>query len=568
MSYSYISRIRIISACIILFALLLIVRLYYIQIVEHDIYTDKANRQYSSTAKNIFNRGSIYFTNKDGSLVSAATLKSGSTITVNPEILKSPEEVYHKLNQIVPVDFEAFISKATKVNDPYEEIAIRQSAEVGQLVDDLKIPGLKSVKNRWRFYPGDKTAAHVVGILGYKGDEYAGRYGLEKQFQYELDRNDGVYSNFFAQIFSDIKSATASTSKSEADIVTTIEPTVQNHLENILKSTKEKWNAELTGGIIMDPYTGEIYAMEVYPTFDLNHPELENDVNIFSNPLVENVYEMGSIIKPLTVSAGIDAGVITASSTYYDRGYVMVSGKRVSNFDSKERGTVGIQDLLSQSLNVGAAYVERLLGNRRFAEYMFRFGLSEKTDIELPNEARNLVNNLRGNIDIDFASASFGQGMALTPISTIRALATIANGGYLIDPHIVKRMDYKLGFSRSADIDKTRQIIKTSTAETLTRLLIYSMDNVLLNGTLKLPNYSVAVKTGTAQIPKKGGGGYAEGEFLHSFVGYFPAYNPRFIILLYMVKPQGARYGSETLPIPFHDTVNFLINYYEVPPDR
>ncbi|MFZ2522601.1 MAG: penicillin-binding protein 2 [Minisyncoccia bacterium] len=568
MSHSYIFRIRIISACIFCFALLLIVRLYYIQVIQNDIYIDKADRQYSSTSRKIFSRGSIFFSNKDGTLVSAATLKSGSTITVNPEILKNPEEVYHKLNQILPVDFQSFMTKSTRDSDPYEEIAVRQTPEIGQAVDDLKIPGLKSVKDRWRFYPGNTIASHIVGILGFKGDEFAGRYGLERQFEEQLKRSDGAYVNFFAQIFSDIKTVTASTSKSEADIVTTIEPAVQTYLENLLKSTREKWSAEVAGGIIMDPYTGEVYALEVSPTFNLNHPELEKEISIFSNPLVENVYEMGSIIKPLTVSAGIDAGVITASSTYYDRGYVLVSGKRVSNFDSKERGTVGIQDLLSQSLNVGAAYVERLLGNRRFAEYMFKFGLQDKTNIELPNEARNLVNNLRGNIDIDFASASFGQGIALTPISTIKALATIANGGYLVDPHLVKRMDYKIGFSKSANIDRTKQVIKTSTAETVTRLLIYSMDNVLLNGTLKLPNYNVAVKTGTAQIAKKGGGGYAEGELLHSFVGYFPAYNPRFIILLYMVKPQGARYGSETLTIPFHETVKFLINYYEVPPDR
>lgn len=531
---------------------------------------DKADRQYSSTAKNIFSRGSIFFTNKDGSTVSAATLKSGSTITINPQILKDPEKVYNLLSTFLSINYDSFIEKATKKNDPYEEIAVRQSIEIGKKIDELKISGLKSVKDRWRFYPGGSTAAHVIGIMGYKGDEFAGRYGLEGYFEEELKRKDGAYSNFFAQIFSDIKTATASTSKSEADVVISIEPTVQSFLERLLENTRQKWSADLAGGIIMDPNTGEIYALEVSPTFDLNHPESEKNVSIFSNPLVENVYEMGSIIKPLTVSAGIDAGVITASSTYYDRGYVYVSNKKVSNFDSKERGLVGIQDLLSQSLNVGAAYVEKLLGNKRFSEYMFNFGLDKKTGIELPNEAKNLVSNLKNNtnIDINFAAASFGQGIALTPISTIKAIATIANGGYLIDPHLVKRMDYKIGFSKSANVDRTRQIIKPETSEAVTRLLVYSFDNVLLNGTLRLPNYSVAVKTGTAQIAKPGGGGYYEDEFLHSFVGYFPAYNPRFIILLYMVRPKGAKFGSETLTIPFSEAVKFLINYYEVPPDR
>jgi cell division protein FtsI/penicillin-binding protein 2 len=564
----HIKRIRIISTFIFLSAILILGRLYMIQIVSHELYINKAERQYSSTAKSIFSRGSIFFSNKDGTLVSAATLKTGSSITINPEILKNPEEAFHAIRQFVDIDYDTFISKANKKNDPYEEIAVRQTPEVGQAIDDLKISGLKSVKTRWRFYPGENTASHIIGILGYKGDDYAGRYGLERQFEEELKRKDDGYTNFFAQIFSDVKDASAGSVKGEADLITTIEPTVQAFLENIVASTSRRWSADMAGGIIMDPYTGEIFALETYPTFNPNHPEEEKNISVFGNPLVENVYEMGSIIKPLTVAAGIDAGVITASSTYYDKGYFYVSGKKVSNFDSKERGVVGIQDLLSQSLNVGAAHVERLLGNKRFAEYMFGYGIGEKTGIELPNEAKNLVNNLNTNVDINFATASFGQGIALTPISTIRALSVLANGGYLVEPHLIKRLDYKVGFSKNADVDRTKQVIKTSTSETLTRMLIYSMDNVLHNGTLIMPNYSVAVKTGTAQIANPGGGGYVEGEFLHSFTGYFPAYNPRFILLLYMVRPKGVRYGSETLTIPFHEITKFLINYYEIPPDR
>ncbi len=565
---NHLNRIRIISILIFAFALVLIARLYFLQIVDNDVYLEKADRQYSSTAKNIFTRGSIYFRNKDNSLVSAATLKSGSTITINPQVLKNPEEVYLKLNEIIEVDHDTFISKATKDKDPYEEIAVRQTLDIGEKVDALKISGLKSVKDRWRFYPGGNTSAHVIGILGYKGDEFAGRYGLERQFEGELIRKDGAYTNFFAQIFEGIKKATSASSTDEADIVTTIEPVVQAYLENVLASTTERWSGDLMGGIVMNPSTGEIYAMESYPTFDPNHPEVEESSNIFSNPLVENVYDMGSIIKPLTVSAGIETGVITPNTTYYDGGFVMVSGKKISNFDGKERGVVGIQDLLSQSLNVGAVYVEKLIGNKRFADFLFAFGLNQRTGIELPNEAKNLVDNLKGNVDIDFASASFGQGISLTPISTIRALAVIANGGLLVKPHIVKSINYKVGFTKETKLIDSPRVISKETADKMAKLLTYSVDNVLANGIYKQENYSVAVKTGTAQIAKRGGGGYEENKILHSFVGYFPSYNPQFIILLYMVNPKGARYGSETLALPFSDLTKFLINYYEVAPDR
>lgn len=568
MKQSNISRIRIISFFILFFALLLIGRLYILQIVRNDTYSTKADRQYSSTSNKVFSRGSIYFQNKDKTLVSAATLKSGFIVAINPKVLKDAEQVYEKIKDLIPIEKEAFMIKARKANDPYEEIATHVDLGIGQKIIDLNIKGLQAFKESWRFYPGGNTASHVLGILGYKGDEYAGRYGLESQYEKLLERKDGAYVNFFAEMFSDIRSAAKPNDTDEGDIVTTIEPTVQTFLQTVLASTTAKWNSDLTGAIIMDPTTGEIIAMEVSPTFDPNNSSQEKNSAIFSNPLVENVYEMGSIIKPLTVASGIDTGVITSKSTYYDKGYVMISGKKVSNFDGKERGLVSMQDLLSQSLNVGAARVESLIGNKRFADYMYSFGLSEKTGIELPNEGKDLVGNLKGNVDIDFATASFGQGIALTPISTIRALATIANGGFLVKPHVVKRIDYKIGVSKDTKIEPGPVVLKKETTEEVARMMTYSVDNVLSNGSLRIPNYSVAAKTGTAQIAKEGGGGYYDDRFLHSFIGFFPSYKPRFIIFIYTLHPKGAQYGSETLTRPFMELVNFLINYYEVPPDR
>ncbi|TSC70953.1 MAG: cell division protein FtsI (penicillin-binding protein 3) [Parcubacteria group bacterium Gr01-1014_46] len=561
-------RIRFLSVCIFLFALVLIGRLYFLQIIESDKYLNKADRQYQSTSKNVFDRGTIFFQNKDASLVSAATLRSGFIIAVNPEVLKDSEAVYLKVNEIMPTSHDEFIAKATKIGDPYEEIATHVDGEIGKKISDLKIPGLQAYKERWRFYPGGNTASHVVGLLGFKGDEYAGRYGLERQYEKILQRNDGAYVNFFAQIFSDIKSVTKGDESLEADIITTIEPTVQSHLQGVLEETNKKWSSDGTGAIVMNPMTGEIYAMEFYPSFDPNNSGEEKNASIFSNPIVENIYEMGSVIKTLTMASGIDAGVVTANTTYYDRGYLMINNKRVGNFDDKERGIVSMQDVLSQSLNVGAAFVEQKLGNARFSEYMYNFGLGNKTGIELPNEAKNLVTSLDSKIDIDLASASFGQSIALTPISTISAISVIANGGTTVKPHLVKSVKYKVGLSKDTEIGLGQRVIKRETSEEVSRMMVYSMDNVLANGTLKLPRHSVAVKTGTAQIAKPGGGGYYEDRILHSFVGFFPAYNPKFIIFMYSVNPKGARFGSETLTGPFVEMVKFLINYYEVPPDR
>jgi cell division protein FtsI/penicillin-binding protein 2 len=400
--------------------------------------------------------------------------------------------------------------------------------------------------------------------MGFKGNEFAGRYGLEKFYEDTLVRKQDVYVNFFAQIFANVKNSV--NGKNEGDLVTSIEPNVQSFFESELKNTNEKYSSEYTAGIIINPKNGEIISMAVYPSYDLNNTKNVKDSKVFNNPLVENVYEMGSIIKPLTVSAGLDAGVITASSTYNDTGSIFINNKKISNFDGKARGITSIQTALSQSLNVGMTYVVSKLGNQKFDQYFYDFGLDEKTGIDLPNEAKDLVGNLKSPRDIEHYTASFGQGIALTPVATVRALSVLANGGYLINPHIVKKINYKVGVSKDLSYPDAKRVIKQETADEITRMLVKSVDTVLRNGEVKFPNYSVAAKTGTAQIAKAGG--YEEDEYLHSFVGYFPAYNAKFLIFLMTFKPQGVEYSSESLTDPFINIVKYLINYYEIPPDR
>jgi cell division protein FtsI/penicillin-binding protein 2 len=177
-----------------------------------------------------------------------------------------------------------------------------------------------------------------------------------------------------------------------------------------------------------------------------------------------------------------------------------------------------------------------------------------------------LVSSLNSPRDIEHITASFGQGIALTPISTVRALSSIANGGVLVKPHLVKQINYKIGISKEVAFEQGPRVIKRETAEEVSRMMVYSVDKVLGNGQYKIPGYSIAAKTGTAQLVENGK--YSETDFLHSFIGYFPAYNPKFFIFLYTLKPRGVQFGSETLTVPFMNITKFLINYYEIPPDR
>ena len=394
-------------------------------------------------------------------------------------------------------------------------------------------------------------------------------YGLVRYYIDLLESGeDSMYVNFFAEIFANINSAVFKNSARSGDVVTSIEPSVQLFLEKKLEEISTKWNSKLTAGVIIDPRNGEIYAIGVNPTFDVNNFQDEEDVSIFSNPIVESVYEMGSIIKPLTMAAGIDSGAVTATTTYYDAGRIELNGYTISNFDGKGRGRVSMQEVLSQSLNTGVSFVVSKMGNRKFADYMLSYGVADETGIDLPNESAGLVDNLNAPRDLEYATASFGQGIAMTPISTVRALSVLANGGKLITPHLVKKIKYTSGLSKIVSWGDGERVLKEESAEEITRMLVNVVDDALLGGTVAFPNYSVAAKTGTAQIARVGERGYYDDRFLHSFFGYFPAYDAQYLIFLFTLEPKEVRYASQTLSYPFIDTVIFLINYYEIPPDR
>ncbi len=564
-------RIRFISVGVCLAVIILIGKLYALQVISGDDFRLKAERQYLQPNENIFNRGTIFFRNKDDSIVGAAILKTGFTIGINPKALLNPQEAYQKINTIIPLDQKTFFARASQKDSLYAVIGKKVEEEAAKKIDALKIPGVLVYKDRYRFYPHKSLAANVLGLVGYKGAVYAGRYGLESYYQDVLSRDTSdLYANFFAEIFSNIKKGVSAKSRFEGDVETTIEPTAQVFLEKELAAVEDKWRSKTSGGIIMDPKNGEIYAMANYPTFDPNAFQNEKDPAVFSNPIVEHVYEMGSIIKPLTMSAGLDSGTVTAESTYVDNGFLTLNNSKISNFDGKGRGLVNMQTVLNESLNTGAAFVAGKMGNELFSDYFRAFGLGEETGIDLPNETPGLIDNLKSPRDLEHATASFGQGIAMSPIITIRAMSALANGGYLATPHLVKQIDYTVGVSKKITYDKGLQVIKPATAEEISRMLVVVVDKALLGGTVKMKNYSIAAKTGTAQIAKEGGGGYYTDRYLHSFFGYFPAYNPKFIVFLYTLEPKGVGgdFASHTLTAPFMETAKFLINYYKIPPDR
>ncbi len=563
-----IGRIRFISVIVILVALVMAMRLYFVQVVDGESFSADAERQNVNENTISYDRGDIYFESRAGEVIPAAISRSGFTVAINPKIIKNPEGVYKELEQFLVLDKEEFLTKASKKDDPYEEIAEHLNIETADKVRDLNIYGVTLSTDKWRFYPGGSLASNIIGFVAYKEDELAGRYGLERYYEDTLKKDPSkIYNNFFAEFFSNVKESLSESPEEEGDIITTIEPSTQLFLESELKNVREKWGSDEIGGIIINPTNGEIAAMAWNPSFDLNN-FTESNVSFFGNPIVEGVYEMGSIVKPITMASGIDSGIVSATSTYYDAGFLFLNNKRISNYDNRGRGTVNMQEVLSQSLNTGAAHVALKMGNEKFSEYMKNFGIGTETGIDLPNEGRGLIKNLDSKREIEMATASYGQGIAFTPIATVRALSVLANGGTLVTPHLVKKIEYKSGLSKKMSFAPGKQVIKKETSEEISRMLTKVVDTTLRGGNAKIPGYSVAAKTGTAQMTNEGQAGYVEGKYLHSFFGYFPSYKPEFLVFLFHTHPKEVRYASETLTDPFLNITKFLINYYQIPPDR
>ncbi len=561
-------RIRVMMGLIIFLGLFVVGRLFVLQIVNQKSFKERAERQYLTPVSESFDRGTIYFSKKDGTTMAAATVSSGFKVAIEPDKLKDIEQTYLAINSIAPIEKESFVAKANKKSDPYEEVALKLTQDQADQIIKEKLPGVSLYRQKWRFYPGGELASKAIGFVSYKENELLGRYGLERYYNDVLSRGENnFYINFFAEIFTNIQSTLFKNKTATGDIVTTIEPTVQLQLENLISKIDQKWGSDAVGGLIMDPNTGEIIAMAHVPTFDLNEFGKETNVSVYGNPFSQDVYEMGSIVKPLVMAGALDADVVKPETTYVDNaGFVKVQDRTFYNFDKKGRGKATMQDVLNQSLNTGMVFVQQKMGKGTFRNYLLdRYKLGEKTGVDLPGEASGLVGGLKTPNDVNYAAASFGQGIATSPLAIVRAYGALANGGHLVTPHLAKEIKQENGLTKTLKFPVGEPILSTESTKTITNMLVTVVDKGYQRG---LPHYSVAAKTGTAQMARPDGSGYYDDRNFHSLIGYFPAYEPRFVLYLFNNFPKGASFSSQTLADPFFEMVQFLTSYYELTPDR
>ncbi len=351
-----------------------------------------------------------------------------------------------------------------------------------------------------------------------------------------------------------------------ADFVLTINRTVQYEVEKILRETVEQHGADNGTIIAMEPKTGRILAMANYPTFDPNEYSKAEDMNVFLNPAVSLTYECGSVFKPVTMAAGIEEGKISPDTTYVDVGSVKEAGYTIKNSDEKTYGRETMTQVLENSINTGAIFVEKSIGNKTFADYVRSFGFGEKTGIELPAESAGNTENLKSlKRNIQFYTAAFGQGIAVTPLQLINAYSAIANGGKLMKPQIIAKIIHPDGQEEEIEPQEIRQVVSEDTARKVSLML----RSVVVNGHGKranVPGYLVGGKTGTAQVAKSGEKGYEENVTIGSFAGYAPIDDPQFAVLVKIFNPKDVQWAESTAAPVFGRVMKFLLEYYKVKP--
>jgi len=555
------------STCFVFF--LIFLRLFYLQISSHETFEFLAQGQHTISQKLTPKRGEIFLRDeKEGKYPLAVNRETKMAYAV-PKEVKEPEKNAFEISRILNLDSKEVLEKLKKENDGYELLKHRLSDEEINEIINLEAEGIHLADESYRFYPSGKLAANVLGFVGWQGDELSGRYGLEAFFERELRGEEGsIFQNRdTAGRWISIGKRDLKPAKNGIEMTLTIDRIIQYETEKILRGAVEKFEADSGTVVVMEPKTGKILALANYPSFDPNNYSQVEDTAFFQNLATSIPYECGSVFKPITMAMGIDSGKITADTTYIDTGKILEAGYVIKNSEEKVYGKQTMTGVLENSINTGVIFVEKQLGNKNFFDYVKRFGFGEKTGIELAGENPGNISNLKNlKSDIQFFTASFGQGITVTPIQLASAFSAIANGGKLMKPQIVEKIVSENGTKEEAiSPSEVRRVISESAAKEVSEMI----QSVVENGHGKragVPGYLVGGKTGTAQIASTSTRGYEEGKNNGSFVGFAPLDNPRFTIMVKIADPKAVEWAESSAAPVFGELMKFLLEYANIEP--
>ena len=561
------SRIYLLCFFIIAVALVIFFKLYFLQIVSYNSYRAMADDQHSVFKKLVPKRGEIFMKDRQG-LYPVAVNKEVKMAYAVPKEVENPSEAALALSSILGMDATELKNQMSRPEDMYEVLKHKLSDEEAEKIKQLKIKGVYLSDETFRYYPAGELASHVLGFVGWKDNDFGGRYGLESYFQDKLKGKEGqlIQNKDNSGRWITIGQKEIQYAKDGDNIVLTMDHIIQYETEKILKSAMEKFKADRGTIIVMEVNSGRILALANYPSFNPNDYGNVEDMNAFRNIAVSDPYEPGSVFKTMTLASALDSEKITPDTTYVDSGQVAEAGYTMRNSDLKSYGQQTMTQILEKSLNTGVIFAEKLLGNKNFADYVRRFGFGEYTGVDIFGEANGNIRNLEKlRSDIQFFTASFGQGITVTPIQLVSAYNAIANGGVLMKPQTVEKIIHGDGSEEEIKPQEVRRVISQRAAYETAKML----ESVVVNGHGKragVPGYLVGGKTGTAQVASRESRGYEEGKTIGSFAGFAPVDNPKYTVLIRMDDPKDVEWAESSAAPTFGELMKFLLEYGNVEP--
>lgn len=560
----YDPRLKSVFIIFILFFGLLLVAQFYRQIIKHGFYLSLAKSQHFLAKELTAHRGKIYASSiyQNEPFLLAGNQKLFS-LNLVPRQIKDKQKIAEILAPLIEIKQEDIFS-AIDNNKPYiPPIKKDLDYDGAQKILALKLDGVYLAPEDRRFYPQEELLSHVLGYVNYEGK---GNYGLEQFYDQELKGDTGHITAEKDVFGGYININSGVDAKDGKDLYLTIEIPVQHKAEEILAAANQSFGAESGQIIVMNPKTGEIIAMAQNPTFN---PEIYNEeaktkgINNFINAAVSKLYEPGSTLKSMTMAMALEKKVVDLQTKMFLDASIDVQGYTIWTSDKKSHGELDMTGILEWSDNVGIVKVEQLIGKNEFYKFLLeRFRFNLPLGIDLPNEAYYVPQNLEVR-DIEAATMAFGQGIATSPLHVISAYASIANKGVMMRPYLVGKKVDAVGNEEIVKPKEIGRVVSEDTAKKLTDML-YNVVETSYKSYIKLDGYKIAGKTGTAQVPSPDGG-YDSNKTVQSFIGYFPADDPQFVVLVKFDYPSKSQWAEYSAGPVFHELAQFLVNYYQIP---
>ncbi|HMS92028.1 MAG TPA: penicillin-binding protein 2 [Candidatus Saccharibacteria bacterium] len=564
-------RLYTLAIIFVLFWLIVVGRLIYIQAFQAKKYAAKASVQQSRKFEIPASRGIVYVKDSQD-LYPIALNNKVYTLAVDPKFIKDADNTAQKLNEIINSNKDEIKNQIIK-DSRYIEINKSINTDQAEKIKSMSLPGVILIERASRFYPEGSLFSHV---LGYVNDDGKGQYGFEQFNDETMGGTNGQYNTTTDALGVPIRSADNTISEPVAgkDYVLTLDRGLQAVAQEALKQAVESNRAESGSIIVMDVKTGAIKAMVNYPDYDPNNFRQVKDYKVFSNSAVSSLFEPGSGFKVVTMAAGLDTGKIRPNTTFNDTGEVKVGDKVIKNAENHKFGISTMTDVIQKSLNTGVVFVLQSLGGttgkitpegkQSFFSYIEKFGFGKITGIEQAGEVSSKVKQ-PSTYDVDYANMSFGQGISVNSLQLLTAVGAIANKGVLMKPYLVEGELQSDQTIKKTQPQIVRGVISPETATELSQI----MTQVVEQGSgylTKMKGYKIAGKTGTAQVPRADGKGYEDNKNIGSFVGFAPADDPKFVMLVRVDYPKTEGFAEKTAVPAFATVAKELMRYYQIPP--